>query len=202
MIALIMNPVLHCMTTVKTIADNLVEHVQVQGRLVPVRRYWLTDHWEFRFDYKDPTTGKRKAKCSRTIEKARQAASRLTEPVLTPVQAEEARLQAVAEKAIQKVIKELGGQAPQTPPPAPVKETPFGDLASQFLSCKETQLASGELRPASYRDLLTRVSLGTARRHRSYGKVGWQLARENPVELLVAQDQEEAQKYFNIHPTL
>jgi hypothetical protein len=80
-------------TTVKN-ADNLVDHVQVQGRLVPVRKYWMADHWEFRFPYKDPATGIRRFICASSIERAKEAASKLQEPVLTPAQAQQVVIQA------------------------------------------------------------------------------------------------------------
>ena len=37
--------------TVKTriVDEDLVEHLEFQGKLTPVRKYWLDDHWEFRF---------------------------------------------------------------------------------------------------------------------------------------------------------
>lgn len=134
--------------------DNLVERVQVQGRMVPMRRYWLEDHYEFRIPYKDPATGKRCFICARTPERAREAASRLAEPVLTPEQAQTAAIKAVVNEVIQNALSQL----PKPMAPAPVKEITFGDLANQFLACKATQLATGEIRPASHRDLLTRTN--------------------------------------------
>src|SRR3989442_918524 len=134
--------------TVKTrIADdNLVEHLTVQGKLTPVRRYWLTDHWEFRFPYRDQTTRKRRFACARSIEAAREAAKHLQEPVLTPAQAQTASI----EQSVRKAVTDALDHIPKTPAPALVEQITFGDVATRFLVDKEQQLAAGELRPASY----------------------------------------------------
>jgi hypothetical protein len=58
---------------------------------------------------------------------------------------------------VQKAVQDALGHIPRTPLPAPVEQISFSDLATRFLTRKEQQLAAGEIRPASYRDLLTRV---------------------------------------------
>jgi integrase len=139
----------------KNVVDdtNVVEHVAVQGKLVPIRRYWLNDHWEFRFPFKDPSCGKRRFKCARTIEAARVASQQLQNPVLSPAQVQATILQQTVQRAVQDAL----GHLPKHPALTPVEQVTFGDVAGRFLLCKEQQLAAGEIRPASYRDLLTRT---------------------------------------------
>jgi len=137
----------------KEIVDNLIEEVQVQGRLVPLRRYWMTDHFEFRFPYKDPGTGERRFKCARTIGAAREAAKGLQEPVLTPAQAQAASMEAMVRKAIADAL----GHLTQAPSPPLVQQVTFADVADRFLADKQAAMERGELRPPSFKDLKTRT---------------------------------------------
>jgi len=133
--------------------DNLVEQIEVQGKLTSIRSYTVGDHLEFRFPYTDPATGRRRFKCCRRLEDAKDAARQIG--VTKPSTRAETQT-AVVEAAVRRAVAEAFNKAAAATGPA-VQTLPFNEVASRFLTDKETAMTRGELRYASYRDLLTRT---------------------------------------------